>query len=297
MFEISGLPFSHNLTQNYGGDTLNTAIYISRIQKNIDVYYVTALGNDPISNHMKAQWEAEGVLTKCVLKDSINNTGLYWIILNEYGERSFVYWRKNSAASQWLKHQFAPNVLEQLLTMDWIYLSGISLAILDQNDRDTLLGWLKKYKKLGGKIAFDSNYRPHLWEDQLSTQENYRSILDLTDLALLTDEDERNIWNLLSDSDWNAHFSQFKCKTVILKQGADDALIFQNSTSIKVPAHKVEQVIDTTAAGDSFNAAVIAGILLDLTCDDACALGHQLASHVIQHKGAIIPHQYMPKIF
>lgn len=47
-----------------------------------------------------------------------------------------------------------------------IYLSGISLAILPDNDRISLLAELTVLAKQGVKIAFDSNYRPALWESR-----------------------------------------------------------------------------------------------------------------------------------
>ena len=52
--------------RSYGGDTLNTAVYLARL--GVDVDYITALGDDPMSDEMLAGWAAEGVGTKPVLR-------------------------------------------------------------------------------------------------------------------------------------------------------------------------------------------------------------------------------------
>ena len=76
---------------SFGGDTLNTAIYLARL--GIDVDYVSAVGDDDMSGWMLEQWRAEGV--GCDLVNRIENTvpGLYLIQIDEQGERSFRYWR------------------------------------------------------------------------------------------------------------------------------------------------------------------------------------------------------------
>ncbi len=103
MIELSGQPFGQ-MTQSYGGDTLNTAVYLSRLNPDLKPAYITALGEDSISQHMAEKWQVEGIDTQYVLIDPAHPTGLYMIQLDDAGERSFAYWRRQSAASQLLKH-------------------------------------------------------------------------------------------------------------------------------------------------------------------------------------------------
>lgn len=288
MIEISGTPFGQSLTQGYGGDTLNTAIYLKRLAPTINVQYVTALGTDNLSTELINIWQKNALDTQNILKFKDRSPGLYWILLSEDGERSFMYWRKQSAASQWLKHSLANDVLKKLLTSDWIYLSGISLAILDDDDKDLLLKFLADYKHSGGKIAFDSNYRPILWQSNEHARQYYSQILALTDLALLTDDDEAAIWGISKEA--LPHYMQtLPCPIKILKQGAEGATLFMNEAIETIPTTKIDTVVDSTAAGDSFNAGVLAGLLNGLSIIEACQLGHQVAGTVIQFKGAIIP--------
>jgi 2-dehydro-3-deoxygluconokinase len=50
-----------------------------------------------------------------------------------------------------------------------------------------------------------------------------------------------------------------------------------------------DSVVDTTAAGDAFAAAYLAGRLLGWPADQAAAFGNRLAARVIAHPGALIP--------
>jgi 2-dehydro-3-deoxygluconokinase len=98
MIELNGAPFGA-MEQTYGGDSLNTAVYLARVAgQSVAVDYVTALGMDPISEGMLSRWRAEGVGTDYVLRDPARQPGLYLIQLDAQGERTFLYWRNQSAA-------------------------------------------------------------------------------------------------------------------------------------------------------------------------------------------------------
>src|SRR6516225_8357408 len=83
------------LSRGFGGDTLNTAVYLARLGLMVD--YVTALGDDPISDEMIAGWAAEGVGTGWVARLPGKLPGLYLIQTDAAGERRFYHWRESSA--------------------------------------------------------------------------------------------------------------------------------------------------------------------------------------------------------
>ncbi len=110
----------------YGGDTLNTAVYLARLarERGVAVDYVTALGDDAYSDGMLALWQAERVGTGLVARLPGRLPGLYTIRVDERGERSFTYWRSNSAARDMLKDGRAERLGEALAGYDLLYLSG-----------------------------------------------------------------------------------------------------------------------------------------------------------------------------
>ncbi|WP_077064988.1 sugar kinase [Mannheimia massilioguelmaensis] len=289
MIELNGEPFG-NMWQTYGGDSLNTATYLARITQpnQIEVRYISAMGTDKLSQGMLAAWQADNINTDFVLRDEHRQPGLYLIQLDNQGERTFLYWRNQSAARYLLQHPDYPQVLAALQNMDMIYLSGISLAILPENDRTLLIEQLCELKNQGVKIAFDSNYRPKLWESLEQAQKCYRALLPLIDVALVTFDDEEMLWADSNEQATIARLSDFGIPIIVVKQGKCGAIFCQNGEQQFVPTVAVENVVDTTSAGDSFNAGFLAGFLQNKPLEVCCQQGNQLAGIVIQHKGAII---------
>ena len=121
----------------YGGDTLNTAIHLAR--KGHDTAYFTAVGIDPLSQDLKSQWAAEGLDTALVLEHPTRNTGLYAIVTDAWGERSFTYWRDTSAAREMFDLPRASAIVETIAAADLLAFSLITLAILPPEARSELL--------------------------------------------------------------------------------------------------------------------------------------------------------------
>ncbi|UXN36244.1 sugar kinase [Avibacterium paragallinarum] len=290
MIELNGEPFG-NMWQTYGGDTLNTATYLARVShsQDIAVHYVTAMGADKLSQQMIQHWQQDHINTDNVLIDPHRQAGLYLIQLDKFGERTFLYWRSESAARYLLQHPDYSQVQQQLSEMDMIYLSGISLAILPDADRYALIAQLKQLASQGVKIAFDSNYRPKLWESVEKTQEIYTALLPFIDLALVTFDDEQALWGDSETAQSVQRLKDFGVKNIVLKQGKDGALFCDaQGNEQHIATTPVANVVDTTSAGDAFNAGFLNGYLREKSPQQCCQQGNQVAGIVIQHKGAII---------
>ncbi|BFU60849.1 MULTISPECIES: sugar kinase [Rodentibacter] len=295
MIELSGEPFG-SMVQTYGGDTLNTATYLARVSnKQIQVHYVSALGTDQLSEGMLSAWRQDHIHTDFVLQDSTRQPGLYLIQLDKQGERTFLYWRNQSAARYLLQHIDYSKVLSALAQMEMIYLSGISLAILPENDRLKLVNQLIGLAQKGVKIAFDTNYRPSLWQSAEETRQIYSALLPYVDLALVTFDDEQALWKDATPQATIERLTQLGVKNSVVKVGKDGAIFSDVAkNSGKVTACEVKKVVDTTSAGDAFNAGFLNGYLQDKDFTTCCQQGNQLAAVVIQHKGAIISRSATP---
>ncbi|QIL90642.1 sugar kinase [Microbulbifer sp. SH-1] len=279
---------------SFGGDSLNTALYMSRLGTAVD--YVTALGDDHLSDWMIRQWQAEGIGCDLVKREAGGTPGLYLIETDATGERTFHYWRDRSPARRLLDNPAAARQLfDQLRSFSAIYLSGISLAILSPYGRECLFDFLAVFRLAGGKVIFDGNYRPRLWGSETLTRKAYEQIYRLTDIALPTMEDEAALFGDASTESIINRLHGLGVAEVILKMGADGCIIaHQNCEPLLVPAEKVTP-LDTTAAGDSFNAGYLARRLAGEDVEVAAKSGHRLAATVIQHRGAVIPVSAMPR--
>lgn len=285
-----------DLKRSYGGDTLNTAVYFSRLTRNADIKtaYITALGNDSFSNEMIQDWDQEGIHTNHILRIDNKSPGLYFIETDETGERSFHYWRNDAAAKYLLEQKESLPLLADLMDYDALYLSGISIAVLTSESLAVLFQFLPEFKKKGGKVIFDNNYRPKLWAHKQQAISTYRELLSYTDIALLTYEDDQDLYGDTDIKQCIERTRSLGVSEIVLKRGKDDCLVITEEGREFVPATLVEKVVDTTAAGDSFSGGYLAKRFMGGTAAESAHAGHLVAGTVIQHPGAIIPVEAMP---
>ena len=265
----------------FAGDTLNTAIYLSRTLGDAgSVDFVTVLGRDVLSDRMVEFIAGEGVGTAAIRRHPDRLPGIYSIAVDAKGERSFSYWRNQSAARTLFEDGFG-----QLDGYDLIYFSGITLAILPQERRIALLDHLAGHK---ARIAFDSNYRPRLWEDAETARAATTEAWKIADIGLPSVDDEMAIYGDSNGDAVLARLRSFGLKEGALKQGAAGPLPI--STGIEAgPFPAAEKVVDTTAAGDSFNGAWLAARFSGSNEAQCLQKAHRQALDVIAQPGAIIP--------
>ncbi|AHL34505.1 ketodeoxygluconokinase [Pseudomonas brassicacearum] len=297
MIEMLGEPGAA-ITQTFGGDTLNTAVYLARLSARtaVTVDYMTAVGGDAFSLAMGRSWRNEGISDGHVRVIEGALPGLYFIQTDPHGERRFLYWRGEAAARRMFDGPEADAMLEALAGFDYVYLSGISLAILTLEGRERLMQALQRARQAGTRIVFDNNYRPHLWPDPDIARQAYRDLLRLTDLALVTWDDDAMLFGYRDTDALFSAYAQAGVSEVALKRGAASCLIQAPAGRFEVPAQNVAHVIDTTAAGDSFSAAYLACRLQGGDPEQAARWGHRLAAQVVQYRGALIPQAAMPSM-
>ena len=285
MVELQERP-DGTLTRSYGGDTLNTAVYLARL--GIAVNYVTALGDDDWSDEMVAAWSAEGVDIGHVHRLPGRLPGLYVIQTDPAGERHFRYWRDRAAARELFDHFD----VEALREVDLIYLSGISLSIYDETARETLFAALAQARARGGRVAFDTNFRPRGWPDLSCAVDLYDRIIAGADIVLASAQDLAQLYG----SGGEARLMQLAAdREVVLKLDRPAVRVTLGNHGILVDAPPVARVVDTTAAGDSFAAAYLAARLRGEDVKAAARAGHGLAGLVVGYPGAIIPRTAMDR--
>jgi 2-dehydro-3-deoxygluconokinase len=275
----------------YGGDTLNTAVYLARLTKDRDVRvdYVTALGDDAYSDAMLTMWQDEGIGTDLVARLAGRLPGLYTIRTDARGERSFTYWRAASAARDMLRGPRGAEVAAALEGYDLLYLSGITLSILDPPQRAALVAIADRVRDHGGRVAFDSNYRPVGWPGAEAARAAFEEMLGRVDIALPTLDDEQALFGVKDASACAERLRRRGVAEIAIKLGKAGCTVSSAKSTGEIPAEPVDVVVDSTAAGDSFNAGYLAARLLGAAPRDAARLGNRLAARVVAHPGAIIP--------
>ncbi len=276
----------------YAGDTLNTAVYLARLGVAVD--YVTALGDDRFSDQMIAAWKEEGVGTELVARVAGRLPGMYLIDVDPSGERRFHYWREGAPVRELLRLPEAGRIAGALEGYDVIVLSGITLSRFDEDGQGLLLGAIDACRSGGGVIVFDGNFRPRAWPEREAARRAVAAMVTRVDVSVTGFEDEASLFGDADPFATRERLLAAGVREIVVKQGPKGALVAWNGESEVVAAEPVASPVDTTAAGDAFNAGYVAARLSGRGCAQAARAGHHLAAAVIRHPGAIIPARAMP---
>ena len=285
MAELSPGDSPDTYRMGFAGDTFNTAWYLARCAPQVEVSYLTCVGDDATSDKMRQFIRDSGVKDRFIRSVPGKTVGLYVISLAD-GERSFSYWRGQSAAKELADD---PQMLDAAMAeADLIYFSGITLAILPPEKCARLLAALGRARAAGKTIAFDPNLRPRLWLSDGRMKATVMEGAAVSDIALPSFEDEADWFGDATPAATAQRYLDQGAVTVIVKNGADPVHFVEGGTSAAVPVDALSKVTDTTAAGDSFNAGLFAGHAAGLPPAEGIAYACALSRIVVQHRGALV---------
>ena len=287
-----------DIPRNFSGDTLNTLTYAARLlgKDRANLFYVTAVGEDEDSSAMLAAWEAEGINTGFARRLRYKLPGSYTIATGPDGERRFDYDRDRSAARELFRDGFAASLKDSLKGFHVVYLSGISFAILNNEYRESLLELLKSLRQAGVIIVYDPNYRAALWKSPRDARDWAERIYREADAALPGFDDEEALFNDATPEHTCARLADLGITEIVVKNGSSPCTVATGKDISRFPVTPREQVVDTTAAGDSFNAGYISARLCGSDIATSVRTGQSLSGLVIQYPGAIIPRDAMPSL-
>ncbi len=285
MIELSGNE-GDQWRMGFAGDTLNTAWYMRALtDKSFPVDYVTAFGEDSFSQKQRVFLSSNGIgIAHSPIIAGVH-PGLYAITLNG-AERSFTYWRSDAAARRLACDRTA--LEKSLAARDIIYFSGISVAIILPEHRETFFDVLRQCRAAGSRIAFDPNFRHQLWLDRKAAQATISEAMRIADIALPTFPDEQALFGDKDAAACADRIAALGVSEIVVKDGTEPALVTTDGERTPVPAVSA-QALDTTGAGDSFNGAYLAARLNGLSPVEAAKKAHLVAARVVEIRGALAP--------
>jgi 2-dehydro-3-deoxygluconokinase len=271
-----------------GGDTFNTAVYLARA--GVDVAFATAIGDDSYSDSIVALAAAEGVASNLILRVAGRLPALSLAENGPSGERNVRYWRDGAPVHELFELPDWMRIAESLVSAKLIFFSGITLSLFSSGGLGRFLAVLEVARAQGAKVAFDGNFRPRGWKGDLPrTRTVFIETLKRVDIALPTFDDEAVLWGDPSPEATVARLQAFGIGEIVVKNGPNSALVAASGGQEFVPVPEVVVPVDTTAAGDGFNAGYLAARLAGNDPAQAAGAAHRLAGDVIRHPGALLP--------
>ncbi len=272
----------------YAGDTFNVAVYLARA--GVTTTFVTALGEDPYSDAVVALAAAEGIASDLMLRIRGRLPGLAVLDTDASGARQSYEWRGEAPVRDLFELPHWARLAEGLAKANLVYFSGITLSLYSNVGVGRFLATLEAIRGKGAKIAFDGNFRPGGWRGDLSRARTvFIETLKRVDIALPTYDDEAVLWGDPSPEATVARLQAFGIAEIVVKNGPSSALLAAGGKTDLIPVPEVLVPVDSTAAGDGFNAAYIAARLAGEGPAQAAASAHRLAGQVIRHRGALMP--------
>lgn len=244
--EAGGILFQQNL----GGAPGNVACAISALNRR--AAFIGMAGDDGFGRFCKKSFEDRNVDTTGLILTPRYNTTLAFVHLSDAGDRSFSFYRKNSADINIEKDDL---YMDAVRSTKVFHFGGVSLS--DEPSRSTTIYAVQEAKKCGALITYDPNLRMSLWEDMETLKSVTSDAFKYADVIKLSDDEA----SFLFDSDDYADVirrirDKYGTKLVIVSRGPRGALTEANGVLYESPAFDVK-TIDTTGSGDCFFAGAI----------------------------------------
>lgn len=276
----------------YAGDTFNTAIYLARLGQ--PARYATVIGDrDPFSDAIRRRMAEEGVDARLVTAAPGRLPGLYAIETDPAGERRFYYWRENAPARQLMELADLPALARALEAAACVYLSAITLAILGAAGSARLVGMLRDAAAAGAAIAFDTNYRARLWPGPDMARAAIEGLAPACRYLSMSASDVEAVG--LDAGTAAADWARAGAEVVLRRDDRSIEVLAAGEPPQRFDPPPPVRVVDTTGAGDAFNAGYLAARLGGAPVAQAIAAARRLAEAVVGHRGAIIPKIAMPR--
>ena len=284
MIQISNIKNSL-YNQSFAGDTLNFCNYLDK--KKLNAFFLSAIGKSEINQSLLDFVKSKKISTKYIKQINQFEIGLYLIKNKDNGEKQFFYWRDESAAKHYFNNIDFLNLYKELKNFDYIYFSGITLSIIHISKLNNFIKLLKLLKRKKIKIVFDFNIRPSRWNKK-NLNIFFDSVLKFVDICFLSGED-MNYWKNKNDiKSYEQIVRKYKLKHSIFRKNAKFTYVFLNKTRYVFKNKLLKRVVDTSGAGDGFNAAYLSNFIVNNDPVLALKAGSSLGSKIVMKKGAIV---------
>ncbi|HEX5327985.1 MAG TPA: sugar kinase [Acetobacteraceae bacterium] len=266
--------------EGHGGDTSNAAIAAAR--QGASVGYITGLGHDFAGDSFMALWARERVDAATVVRKQHHLTGVYFVFHTPDGH-AFLHYRHNSAAAA---YRAVDLPREALARARMFFVSGISQGI-STSAADAVFAAIDIVRGAGGRVAYDTNYRPRLWPPARAAAV-MQAAISRADIVFPGMDDAAAMLGLTDPEAILDHYLRLGPRVAVLRMGEAGAYFATPERRVRLPAHRVEAV-DATGAGDTFCGSYLARVLAGDDPEQAARYANVAAALKCTGYGAVAP--------
>lgn len=260
---------AEQLSVSVGGDAANEAIVLSRLGHRVQI--MCGIGKDDVGSFICNILEKNGVdLSPSIVSDD-GDSAINVIVIQDNGERNFINAGVPKAAC------FQPDI-QKIENVKIVSLASLFLPPFV--DAENLVQAAKKAKEAGALVCLD------VVVSEDSSLEPYKEALKYVDYVFPNQEEAEQLTGKSDLEEIADVLLGYGIKNAIIKIGKDGCFVKNEEGSYIVPGYYVENVVDTTGAGDNFAAGLISGLLQEKSLRDACRYACKVAGVAIQVQGA-----------
>jgi fructokinase len=242
------LPF----TARPGGAPANVAVAAARLGS--EAAFIGSVGEDLFGDFILRALEAEGVDTSAVRRcEPPTRTSLAFVEVTVDGDRSFTFYRSDPAADELLS---AEDVSREVLSGASFANFG-SIPLIKEPSRSAIHRAADLADELDVSLAFDVNFREHLWKSPEDAREAVDPLLDRSRVIKMGDDELSPMLGTEDPQEAAGMLLGRGATLVLVSLGPDGAVYATREFSGHVPAFEVDEILDATGAGDAFLAAAL----------------------------------------
>jgi len=285
MLELANVKKKVLYSQSIAGDTLNFSTYLDK--KIFDTFYLSAVGTSEISNRTFNFLKKQKINTNLVSQINSHEIGLYLIENSNLGEKKFYYWRDNSAAKFFFNNQDITKYIKQLQKFQYIYFTGITLSLFESKNFDNFICLLQLLKKKQVKIIFDLNIRIKRWYKKKLIS-YFSKTLPLIDILFASGEDLNFLKGKNTLKTFRSIIQKYDIKHGVYRNNSKFNYSFYNNERYTIKNKIINRVVDTSGAGDGYNAAYLSNFIKFNNVQKALRAASEIGAKIVMKKGAIV---------
>jgi len=251
--QIDGALNLKNYRQYPGGAPANAAVAISKLGGKS--YFAGQVGDDAFGEFLDNALQQYGVHTDLLIKHPFAKTALAFVLLDSEGDRSFSFYRHQTADILFERAQVKDSWFEQQPIFHFC-----SNTLTDTNIENTTFEAVSKAKAHRSLVSFDVNLRHNLWSQGQADASIVNEFVIAADVIKFSRE-ELDYLAAGNNQAYIENIIEQGVSLLVITDGAHD-IVYHGKNSDgslyhdSISAPRVTAV-DTTAGGDAFSGALL----------------------------------------